>query len=51
MKKWRPPTEDEDGTVQFHVEHDDGDEEDLDEAGLHAAEGSSRAGLPQSELY
>ena len=37
VKKWRPPTEDEDGTVQFHVEHvDDGDEEDLDEAELKA---------------
>ena len=36
VKKWRPPTEDEDGTVQFHVEHDDGDEEDLDEGELKA---------------
>ena len=36
VKKWRPPTEDEDGTVQFHVEHDDSDEEDLDEAEVKA---------------
>ena len=36
VKKWRPPTEDEGGTVQFHVEHDDGDEEDLDEGELKA---------------
>ena len=36
VKKWRPPTEDEDGTVQFHVEHDDSDEEHLDEAEVKA---------------
>lgn len=35
VRKWRPATED--GGSQFHVEHDDGDEEALDEEELEAA--------------
>ena len=56
VKKWRPPTEDEDGTVQFHVEHDDSDEEDLDEAEVKAGIkaytlGPSDLGLPRLSHY